>query len=112
MTLFTIYRDPAGFYRILLEVDGKVEFISKKHNSRAECLKTISHIKSSSKYDSAFKLNKRDCGSWSFQLLNIKSDRLIGESQTYISKEILGKRIMAFKKYIGLASVESQVYSF
>lgn len=111
MALFKIFKDKSGKYRVFIKLNNRIEFISISRKSKSACFELINKIKNVSKFENAYIQNSSDCGSVYFSLKDNKKEMLLGDSISYVNKDILKGKIMSMQQTIVNAKVDMEEYS-
>lgn len=111
MSHFKMYKKENGCYSLIFKVNKSIDFYGIDYTKRSCCFKAIKLIKYLSSQKKAYKIEKVECGSWLFKIINIASGEIIGQSKTCLNNGILQKNIINFKKALPKSKTDLEVYS-
>lgn len=111
MSLFEIFETNNSQYCVLVKNQDKIEFITEKYDSKSRAIESINKIRKNAQRHDSYKFVELECGSWLFQLYDMSRNILLGQSQTYINKEIIEKKVKEMRILVPFAKFKSLMFS-
>lgn len=90
---FTIFKGKGKECRILVTSKDTIEFVSRFCDCRTEAVSLIRQIRKNAQCHDAYKIKMLDCGSYRFELYDMTTNQILGESATQINLKDLELKI-------------------